>query len=72
MSKSNLTAYYTLWDAVVVGAGHNGLTCAAYLAKEGHKYGIKRVLVVEKNAEIGGTHSISLRDRIWFCKEEFH
>jgi phytoene dehydrogenase-like protein len=54
MSKSNLTAYYTLWDAVVVGAGHNGLTCAAYLAKEGHKFGIKRVLVVEKNSHIGG------------------
>ncbi len=21
------------WDAIIVGAGHNGLTCAAYLAQ---------------------------------------
>ncbi len=25
------------YDAIVVGAGHNGLTCAAYLAKAGRK-----------------------------------
>ncbi|MGB6368190.1 MAG: NAD(P)-binding protein [Thermoanaerobaculia bacterium] len=25
------------YDAIVVGAGHNGLICAAYLAKAGHK-----------------------------------
>ncbi|MDX6231539.1 MAG: hypothetical protein QOH68_490, partial [Nocardioidaceae bacterium] len=23
------------WDAVIVGGGHNGLTCAAYLARAG-------------------------------------
>ena len=23
------------WDAIVVGGGHNGLTCAAYLARAG-------------------------------------
>lgn len=28
-----------MYDVIVVGAGHNGLTCAAYLAKAG-----KRVL----------------------------
>lgn len=36
-------------DAIVIGAGHNGLTNAAYLAKAGLK-----VLVLEKNDYIGG------------------
>ena len=27
----------TTYDAIVVGAGHNGLTCAAYLAKAGRR-----------------------------------
>jgi phytoene dehydrogenase-like protein len=38
-----------LWDTVVVGAGHNGLTAAAYLAKAG-----QRVLVLEARDRIGG------------------
>ena len=37
------------YDAIVIGAGHNGLTNAAYLAKSGLK-----VLVLEKNDYIGG------------------
>jgi len=37
------------FDAIVIGAGHNGLTNAAYLAKAGLD-----VLVVEKNDYIGG------------------
>lgn len=37
------------YDAIVIGAGHNGLTNAAYLAKSGLD-----VLVVEKNDYIGG------------------
>ena len=37
------------YDAIIVGAGHNGLTNAAYLAKAGLD-----VLVVEKNDYIGG------------------
>jgi phytoene dehydrogenase-like protein len=37
------------YDAIVIGAGHNGLTCACYLAKAGLK-----VLVLEQFQEIGG------------------
>jgi phytoene dehydrogenase-like protein len=37
------------YDAIVIGAGHNGLTNAAYLAKAG-----MNVLMVEKNEYIGG------------------
>jgi phytoene dehydrogenase-like protein len=37
------------WDVIVVGAGHNGLTSAAYLARAG-----KRVLVLEARDTIGG------------------
>ena len=37
------------YDAIVVGAGHNGLTNAAYLARAGLK-----VLVLERNPWIGG------------------
>jgi len=36
-------------DAVVVGAGHNGLACACYLAKGGLK-----VLVLERRRRVGG------------------
>ena len=37
------------FDAIVVGAGHNGLVCSALLAKAG-----KNVLVLEANAQVGG------------------
>ena len=37
------------YDAIVIGAGHNGLTCACYLAKAGLK-----VLVLEEYHTIGG------------------
>jgi len=36
-------------DAIVVGSGHNGLICAAYLAKEGY-----RVVVFERQPVAGG------------------
>jgi phytoene dehydrogenase-like protein len=37
------------WDVIVVGAGHNGLAAAAYLAREGN-----RVLVLERRERVGG------------------
>ncbi len=37
------------YDAIVVGGGHNGLCCAAYLAKAG-----KKTLVVERRHLVGG------------------
>lgn len=39
----------TRYDALIVGAGHNGLVTACYLAKAG-----LRTLVVEKNDWVGG------------------
>jgi len=38
------------YDAIVIGAGHNGLVCAAYLARGG-----LRTLLVEARHEVGGT-----------------
>jgi len=45
------------WDAVIIGGGHNGLTCAAYLSAGG-----LNCLVLEKNATAGGAAAT----------EEFH
>jgi phytoene dehydrogenase-like protein len=45
------------WDVVVVGAGHNGLTCAAYLARAG-----KRVLVLEARPRVGGACTL---EEVW-------
>lgn len=47
----------TRFDVAIIGGGHNGLTCAAYLAKAGLK-----VIVLEKNDVVGGAA----------VSEEFH
>ena len=41
------------WDVIVVGAGHNGLACAAYLARAG-----RSVLVLESRTRVGGACTI--------------
>jgi len=47
----------TPWDAIIVGGGHNGLVCAAYLAKAGRK-----VLVLERRELVGGC---AVTEEIW-------
>ena len=37
------------YHSIIIGAGHNGLVCAAYLARQGHS-----VLVLESSDAIGG------------------
>ncbi|HKQ27238.1 MAG TPA: NAD(P)/FAD-dependent oxidoreductase [Burkholderiales bacterium] len=39
----------TRYDVAIIGGGHNGLVCAAYLARAG-----KRVLVLERRERVGG------------------
>src|SRR4030081_595972 len=38
-----------MYDAVIIGGGHNGLVCAAYLASAGRK-----VVVLERRGVVGG------------------
>jgi phytoene dehydrogenase-like protein len=45
------------YDALIIGAGHNGLIAAGYLAKAG-----KRVLVLERRAILGGA---CVTEEVW-------
>jgi phytoene dehydrogenase-like protein len=49
MAAEQLELVMTETDVVIIGAGHNGLTCAAYLAMAG-----LRVRVVERRKVVGG------------------
>src|ERR1700722_20157650 len=45
------------YDVIIIGAGHNGLTAAAYLARAGLK-----VLVLERRELVGGT---CVTEEVW-------
>ena len=60
----------TQYDAIVIGAGHNGLVSAAYLAKEGLK-----VLVLERLERVGGavvSEVLSPGFTVPFCSYVLH
>jgi phytoene dehydrogenase-like protein len=45
------------YDAIIIGAGHNGLVCAAYLARAG-----VRTLVLERRGVLGGA---CVTEEVW-------
>ncbi len=47
----------TIYDAIIIGAGHNGLVTAAYLARAGRK-----VLVLERRELVGGC---AVTEELW-------
>lgn len=49
------------YDFVIIGSGLGGLECAYILSKEGYK-----VLVLEKNRQLGGSLQIFVRDKAIF------
>jgi phytoene dehydrogenase-like protein len=44
---NSMTTHY---DTILIGAGHNGLVAAAYLARQG-----KKVLILERRSLVGGS-----------------
>ena len=58
------------YDIAIIGGGHNGLVCSAYLARAG-----QRVIVLEAASEVGGaaiTREIAPGYRVSGCAHLFH
>jgi len=54
-----------IYDIIIIGGGHNGLVCAAYLAKAG-----KKVCVLESHDQVGGaaiTSELSYGKKVSTC-----
>ncbi|MEI9922498.1 MAG: NAD(P)/FAD-dependent oxidoreductase [Bradyrhizobium sp.] len=54
------------FDAIIIGAGHNGLACAAFLSREGW-----RVLVIEQASEVGGGVRSDVQTLPGFCNDRY-
>ena len=54
------------FDAIIIGAGHNGLVNACYLQKAG-----LNVLVLEKNDWVGGAAVVAVSAGIYKIKQRF-
>jgi phytoene dehydrogenase-like protein len=70
MSAAGTAARAAAHDCIVVGGGHNGLTCAAYLARAG-----RSVLVLEAAPHIGGaavTREFAPGFRVSACAHLLH
>lgn len=57
----DMAALQNNYDVVIIGSGMGGLACANILAQEG-----KKVIVIEKNRQIGGNLQIFSRDKCIF------
>ena len=54
------------YDAIVIGAGHNGLVCALYLARAGW-----RILLLEQASEVGGGLRSGALTLSGFCHDRY-